>query len=147
MLSNSMSLIPTLKVLRFLGVPLGIILLLPGEHLPHEHATYLLSALSFSAGIFTCIPFSRLRIPALFWPLFLLYSALAVVFGVVFGWRWVATFPSDGLHNMDFVILSLMMAALFSLLFAQLPCILVLRRYQRMLLSKSPQPTTTSPAI
>jgi len=140
-----MSFIPTLRVIRFLGVPLGIFLLRPGDYLAHHLATHQLSALFFSVGIFTCIPFSRLRRAALFWPVLLLYAALAIALGVVFGWSFAATFSAaDFREDKGLLIYSLAVLGGFLLLFAQLPCILILRRHRET--QPNPAlPTATAP--
>ena len=119
------------KILRFLGIPLGILLLLPGE--PHKHMTphYLWSGLVCCVGFLTCVPFSRLRSTALFWPVLTLYAALAFIFGVTAVWNIVASlFGGDfkGLGIVDTLGLVLTMLGMISLLAIQIPCILILRR-------------------
>jgi len=123
-----MPLVATLKVLRVLGVPAGIFLLLPGEHPPDDRVGYLLLVVHFAIGVFTCIPFSRLRSAAFFWPVFSAYAVLVAMFAGLCGWRFVALFPARGVQNSDMLILLLMLLAMFLLLFAQIPCIFILRR-------------------
>jgi len=132
-------------VIRFLGVPLGIFLLRPGDYLAYHLVGHQLSALFFSVGIFTCIPFSRLRKAALFWPVLLLYAALAIALGVVFGWSFATTFAAaDFREDSQLLIYSLAVLGGFLLLFAQLPCILILRRHRET--QPNPAlPTATAP--
>ena len=135
-----MSFIPTLRVIRFLGVPLGIFLLRPGDYLAYHLVGHQLSALFFSVGIFTCIPFSRLRKAALFWPVLLLYAALAIALGVVFGWSFATTFAAaDFREDSQLLIYSLAVLGGFLLLFAQLPCILILRRNREKQQNTAPE--------
>jgi len=133
-------------VIRFLGVPLGIFLLRPGDYLAYHLVGHQLSALFFSVGLFTCIPFSRLRKAALFWPVLLLYAALAIALGVVFGWSFATTFAAaDFREDSQLLIYSLAVLGGFLLLFAQLPCILILRRHRETQPKPGLEPAATAP--
>ena len=123
-----MPLVATLKVLRVLGVPAGIFLLLPGEHPPDDRISYLFFVFHFAVGVFTCVPFSRLRSAAFFWPVFSVYAVLVPMFAGLVGWNVAATFPARDFQNRDMLIVLLMLLAMFLLLFAQIPCIFILRR-------------------
>jgi hypothetical protein len=130
-LHNSGSRLPTLRVIRILGVPLAIIFLWPGANLAHHISNHQVAALLFSVSLFTCIPFSRLRGAALFWPVFLLFAALAIAVSMVFGWTFVTTFSAvDFREDTGLLIYSLAVLAGFLLLLAQLPCILILRGHR-----------------
>jgi hypothetical protein len=122
--------IPTLRVIRMLGVPLGIFCLWPGGYLPVHLFGHQWSPLLFSIGIFTCIPYSRIRRAALFWPALLVYAVLAIALGVVFGWDFIKISSAADFQDTGTLIYSSLVFAGFLLLFAQLPCILILRRYR-----------------
>jgi hypothetical protein len=109
-----MRVILTLKVLRVLGVLLAIWMLLPFTDLTDysRQPLNLIQKLIICTGIFTLIPFSRLRRAAIFWPVLLMYAVVVVAF------IDEAAFVLNPVLLFTFVVLVL-----------QFHCICILRRY------------------
>src|ERR1700722_6556062 len=84
--------IPILRILRWVGVPLIIISIIPAR--PATDAWLVAFWVGFF--VFACIPFSLLRTAALFWPLFSAYAFLTAAFIVICIRQWVPYFSAGG---------------------------------------------------
>ena len=117
------------RVFRFAGVLLGIFILLPPEHHARRYTLGIVPVLAMGVGVFSCLPYSRMRNPAVFWFGASVYAALSVAFAIFFGLNFWG-FWTPQLHDLDTIGLAAFLMGIFAVLFAQIPCIVFLRMHQ-----------------
>jgi hypothetical protein len=116
--------ISTLRILRWVGVPLIIISIIPAR--PATDAWLVVFWISFA--VLTCIPFSLLRTAALFWPLFSAYALLTAALIMMCVRQWVP-YLSAGRHWDAGCFISLLCQLN---ILAQPICIVALRHYRNV---------------
>jgi hypothetical protein len=114
------------KPLRYLGVLFGIIILLPPEH----PARYSVNDLAFGVGVFSCLPYSRMRSAAVFVGAFSIYCVFLAAFAFAFGLNCTRPLLAEFRTADELMFLAFLLGS-FLVLVAQPPCILFLRKQQR----------------
>jgi hypothetical protein len=117
------------RVFRFAGVLLGVFFLLPAEHQARHYTVGTVQVLGMGVGVFSCLPYSRMRNPAIFWFAASVYTGLAVAFAIVFGLNFWG-FWTPQLRDLDSIGFAAFLTGIFVVLFVQTPCILFLRMRQ-----------------